>query len=58
MSSYVIWELSDESKAMKTRQLGDITINRILELEAPYARPLEFFDEPGRSCKYLRSYGR
>ncbi len=29
---------------MKTRQLGDITINRILELEVPYARPLEFFD--------------
>ena len=36
--------MSDESKAMKTRQLGDITINRILELEAPYARPLDFFD--------------
>ena len=30
---------------MKPRQLGDITINRILELEAPFARPLEFFDE-------------
>ena len=30
---------------MKTRQLGDITINRILELEAPYVRPLELFDE-------------
>ena len=30
---------------MKTRQLGDITINRILELEAPLARPLEYFDE-------------
>ena len=30
---------------MKTRQLGDITINRILELEAPLAPPLEFFDE-------------
>ncbi len=30
---------------MKTRQLGDITINRILELEAPLARPLEWFDE-------------
>jgi glyoxylase-like metal-dependent hydrolase (beta-lactamase superfamily II) len=27
------------------RQLGDITINRILELEAPLATPLEFFDE-------------
>ena len=25
--------------------LGDITIERILELEAPYALPLEFFDE-------------
>ena len=30
---------------MKTRQLGDITIDRILELEAPLAQPLEFFDE-------------
>jgi glyoxylase-like metal-dependent hydrolase (beta-lactamase superfamily II) len=37
--------MSDESKAMKTRRLGDITINRILELEAPYARLLELFDE-------------
>jgi hypothetical protein len=30
---------------METRQLGDIVINRILELEAPFVRPLEFFDE-------------
>ena len=30
---------------METRQLGDIVINRILELEAPFMRPLEFFDE-------------
>ena len=30
---------------MKTRQLGDITINRILEWEAPLALPLEYFDE-------------
>ena len=30
---------------MKTRPLGDIFINRILELEAPFALPLEFFDE-------------
>ncbi len=30
---------------METRQLGDITIDRILELEAPLARPLEWFDE-------------
>jgi glyoxylase-like metal-dependent hydrolase (beta-lactamase superfamily II) len=30
---------------METRQLGDITFNRILELEAPYVRPLELFDE-------------
>jgi glyoxylase-like metal-dependent hydrolase (beta-lactamase superfamily II) len=30
---------------MKTRQLGDITITRILELEAPFLRPQEFFDE-------------
>ncbi len=30
---------------MNTRQLGDITINRILELEAPFRRLREFFDE-------------
>lgn len=30
---------------MKPRQLGDITINRILELEAPLAPLLEFFDD-------------
>ena len=30
---------------MTKRQLGDITIERILELEAPLATPLEFFDE-------------
>ena len=30
---------------METRQLGDIVIHRILELEAPFMRPLEFFDE-------------
>ena len=30
---------------MKARRLGDITINRILELEAPYVQPLELFDE-------------
>ena len=30
---------------MKTRRLGDIEINRILEVEAPLAAPLEFFDE-------------
>ncbi len=30
---------------MDTRQLGDIVINRILELETPFVRPLEFFDE-------------
>jgi glyoxylase-like metal-dependent hydrolase (beta-lactamase superfamily II) len=27
------------------RQLGNITIDRIIELEAPLARPIEFFDE-------------
>jgi glyoxylase-like metal-dependent hydrolase (beta-lactamase superfamily II) len=37
--------MSDKSKAMQIGQLGDITINRILELEAPYARLLELFDE-------------
>jgi glyoxylase-like metal-dependent hydrolase (beta-lactamase superfamily II) len=37
--------MPDESKTMNTRQLGDITINRILELEAPFRRLLEFFDE-------------
>ena len=35
----------DESKTMKTRQLGDITINRILEFHAPMDRPRDFFDE-------------
>ena len=30
---------------MKSRQLGDITINRILELEGPFSQPQEFFDE-------------
>jgi len=30
---------------MKTRQLGDITIQRIIELEAPLAKPLDFFDQ-------------
>jgi len=30
---------------MKTRQLGDISINRILELDGPFVRPQEFFDE-------------
>jgi glyoxylase-like metal-dependent hydrolase (beta-lactamase superfamily II) len=30
---------------MNTRQLGDLTINRILELEAPFIPPLEMFDE-------------
>jgi glyoxylase-like metal-dependent hydrolase (beta-lactamase superfamily II) len=30
---------------METRQLGKITINRILELEAPFMRLREFFDE-------------
>lgn len=30
---------------MKTRQLGDITINRILELEAPFRFPQDFFHE-------------
>ena len=30
---------------METRQLGDITINRILELEAPFRLPSDFFDE-------------
>ncbi len=30
---------------MTTRRLGDIEIDRILELEAPLATPLEFFDE-------------
>ena len=30
---------------MHVGQLGDITIDRILELEEPFARPLEFFDE-------------
>jgi len=29
---------------MNSRQLGDITIERILELEAPFVRPEEFFD--------------
>ncbi len=30
---------------MKTRKLGDISINRILELESLFARPEEMFDE-------------
>ncbi len=30
---------------MKTRQLGGITINRILELEGPFAQPGDFFTE-------------
>jgi hypothetical protein len=30
---------------MKTRLLGDITIDRILEQEAPLARPLDWFDK-------------
>ena len=30
---------------MQPRLLGDITINRILELEAPFAQLLAFFDE-------------
>lgn len=30
---------------METTQLGDITISRILELEAPFMRPRKFFDE-------------
>lgn len=29
---------------MKTTQLGDIAIDRILELEAPFVRPQDFFD--------------
>ena len=30
---------------MATRQLGDISIDRIIELEEPLATPLEVFDE-------------
>lgn len=30
---------------MNTTQLGDITIDRILELEGPFTRPEEFFDD-------------
>jgi glyoxylase-like metal-dependent hydrolase (beta-lactamase superfamily II) len=29
---------------METRRLGDITINRILELEAPFLKPTQFFN--------------
>jgi len=45
MNSQGIWKILGESKVMKTRQLGDISINRILELEAPFVRPRDFFDE-------------
>ena len=33
-----------DDKTVAARQLGNITIDRVLELEAPLARPIEFFD--------------
>ena len=39
MKLKAIWKISDESKAMKTRQIGDITINRILEPAREYGFP-------------------
>ena len=57
MVTTVVSGIANEVIQMKTRPLGDIFINRILELEAPFALPLEFFDEatpeavePHRHC--------
>jgi glyoxylase-like metal-dependent hydrolase (beta-lactamase superfamily II) len=44
MVKKVVGDITHEVDPMKTRQLGDIIINRILESEAPFAQPLEFFD--------------